>query len=343
MTKKINAEMAWFMKYRPITSNDYIFENDEHKSIVENIISNKIIPGNLLLSGSPGTGKSSIIQILLKVLNPENHELNVRKIESRKIDSLDNSISWFSYLPNGNCSKKICIIEEIDKCSSSFIGTLKDGLMEKYQNVTCIIATTNYISKLDDAILRRFNYKLEFTNKCNVNERMRRCKFILESENINYNENELLEFINVNSKENISNLITYLQAGSQVNNRFNPLSELINNGIVNNDNYKIINLTKNIFVKFINGTDIEKEIILKQINTSVIQSEWKSLTELLNMNYKIDYNDIFLDLFEYYKYKYPLLIPNIQEYWNKISSNEILSSEATYLAFVITSLNQINI
>jgi replication-associated recombination protein RarA len=54
----------WTEKYRPNTVENYVFTDPEQRQTVESWIKDGIIP-HLLLSGSPGTGKTTLAKILI--------------------------------------------------------------------------------------------------------------------------------------------------------------------------------------------------------------------------------------------------------------------------------------
>ena len=54
----------WVEKYRPNTVQDYVFVNERQKKQVEGWVSEGTIP-HLLLSGDPGTGKTTLAKVLI--------------------------------------------------------------------------------------------------------------------------------------------------------------------------------------------------------------------------------------------------------------------------------------
>ncbi len=114
----------------------------------------------------------------------------------------------------GLSSQKIVKIEEIDKLSSQAQVLLKDGLMEKYQETTTFLATTNYPEKLDPALRSRFNTQINFDEPLCLDELYMRLQYILESESIIYQETQLKAYIDSNSSKGLREMINDLELAS---------------------------------------------------------------------------------------------------------------------------------
>jgi DNA polymerase III gamma/tau subunit len=65
------AQSAWFEKHRPLTIQDVVFTNEEHKNLANQWITNEKIDGNILLTGAAGTGKTTLSQILIKTIKKD--------------------------------------------------------------------------------------------------------------------------------------------------------------------------------------------------------------------------------------------------------------------------------
>lgn len=274
------------MKYQPKNISEYVFDNDEYKTLVEKWLTQEYIDGNLLMSGPAGTGKTALTEILVKALIK--HEYDLKVIKSRSVNQIDELYSWCQIQSIGS-KKKIVYIEEFDKLSSTAHTTLKDSILEKFQDNVTFICNTNYINKIDPAILSRFNYK--FILKGNKEESFNRIVDILTKENIHYNERLLKDFVNINYKKGLRNLITSIQIGS-VSGVLN-LQETILDSLED----EIIKLTLDIYKIAFNANKIElKKIILVDPINSLISKEYSSLIEIIQFNNDIDWNKVFLEL-----------------------------------------------
>jgi len=109
---------------------------------------------NVLLSGSPGSGKTSMAKILIKghphIFINVSDESSVETIRT-KIHDFCSTVS----IMDGENMIKIVVLDEFDGASDQFYKALR-GTIEKYAKTTRFIATCNYLNKIPDAIRSRF-------------------------------------------------------------------------------------------------------------------------------------------------------------------------------------------
>jgi replication factor C subunit 3/5 len=91
--KDINIKLPWVEKYRPKNSNEIVLE-PFIKTKIDKILELKSIP-NMIITGEPGTGKTSTILFLAKQIYENNYDdyvLELNASDDRGLSIINNTI-----------------------------------------------------------------------------------------------------------------------------------------------------------------------------------------------------------------------------------------------------------
>lgn len=290
------SQKSWFIKYAPQNVEDLIFDNDDHKKLIKNWLSQEYIDGNVLLFGSFGLGKTVTAEILIKQIIKAQNDLLIAK--ERSVKEIRERIQPFVSKRPVKSKQKIVYIEEMDKMHKDAFNLLKTGLMEKYQDICCFIGCTNYIKKIEGAVQTRFNYKLPF-NGSNIEGIIERMKYILNTEGAGYNEEELSKFVYANNQSGIRELINSLQNSFIANNGNINFQNIQKTGSIEGN---IIELIKNI-INIVISLDVKgKKMALDYPENSKISEDYKQLVTILHNNIDINYDSIYSNIYDITRY-----------------------------------------
>jgi len=185
----------WVEKYRPSTIDDCILPESIKKSFSDIVSSGE--SQNLLLSGSAGCGKTTIAKALCNELDSDYIMINCS--EDGNIDTLRTKIRNFASTVSISGGKKIVILDEFDYSNAQSMQPALRGFIEEFSNNCRFILTCNFKNRIIEPIHSRctnisFNIPNSEKPKLAANF-MERLKFILNEENIPYEEKVLAQLI----------------------------------------------------------------------------------------------------------------------------------------------------
>ena len=202
-------DIPWVEKYRPNNLSEVV-GNSQIIDSLKTISENGNLP-NLILSGPPGTGKTTSIMALAHELLGENFKkatIELNASDDRGISVVRDKIKSFAIqkipLPPGR--HKIIILDEADNMTSAAQGSMR-VIISDYSNTTRFVLACNDSSKIIEPIQSRCSL-LRFSKLKNEEIKSRLIK-IIEIEKIEYDEeglDALIETCNGDMRYALNNL-----------------------------------------------------------------------------------------------------------------------------------------
>ena len=192
------AENLWVEKYRPKKIDDCIL-TIELKETFKQFVNQKELP-NLLLSGTAGTGKTTVARALCEELGVDYIIINGSD-EGRQIDTLRHKIKNFASTVSltETARHKVVILDEADYMNPESVQPALRNFIETFYKNCRFIFTCNYKNKILPALHSRCTViDFTITNGQKVKtatQLMNRLCSILTDENIEFNKKVIAELI----------------------------------------------------------------------------------------------------------------------------------------------------
>ena len=137
----------WVAKYRHNTVDGYVCVDQAQREQVESWIRDGSIP-HLMLSGSAGTGKTTLAKLLINELGVDEYDVMLANgsKEARKVEWVDKLISFCQTMPYGKF--KVVLIDEADYMNPNSVQPALRNLMEDYSQTVRFILTCNYPTQI---------------------------------------------------------------------------------------------------------------------------------------------------------------------------------------------------
>lgn len=190
-------QFLWVERYRPRVIEDCILPEAVKKQFKQ-FISKKEIP-NLLLSGSAGTGKTTIARALCNELDCDYIIINGSD-EGRQIDTLRTKIKQFASAVSFEGKTKVVILDEADYMNRDSVQPALRGFIEQFAENCRFIFTCNYANRLIDPLHSRttvIDFKLAPSDRPVLASKfLKRMEYILDTEGVEYSQRVLAELLN---------------------------------------------------------------------------------------------------------------------------------------------------
>ena len=197
--KLVNMKHSvWPERYRPQCLEDLILPKKDKAKIAE-WLKNHDMPHLGVFGDIGGTGKSSLMNVLVKELDTETLRINGSK--DNGIDDMRYTVTGFADKMSVQGYKRLVCIDESDYLTNAAQATLRTDL-EVYSPTATFIFTGNYTDRLIPQLLQRLSAGMFDLDDIFANNKkelgtqiFKRLIFILENEKVEYKNDDVMEVV----------------------------------------------------------------------------------------------------------------------------------------------------
>ena len=191
----MSIDFLWVEEYRPKTIDDCILPQSL-KTLFTSFIQKGEL-SNILLSGPPGIGKTTVAKALCDQLNCD--WVMINGSEEGGIDVLRNKIRNFASTVSLSGGKKVVILDEADYLNPQSTQPALRGFIEEFHKNCRFILTCNFKNRLIDPLHSRFStieFRINPKDKPKLASKLfERAVYILKEQNVDFDEPVLAELI----------------------------------------------------------------------------------------------------------------------------------------------------
>ena len=189
------TDFLWVEEYRPKTIDDCILPQSL-KTLFTSFIQKGEL-SNILLSGPPGIGKTTVAKALCDQLNCD--WVMINGSEESGIDVLRSKIKNFASTVSLSGGKKVVILDEADYLNPQSTQPALRGFIEEFHKNCRFILTCNFKNRLIEPLHSRFStieFRIANKDKPKLASKLfERAVYILKEQNVDYDEPVLAELI----------------------------------------------------------------------------------------------------------------------------------------------------
>ena len=193
------SDFIWVEKYRPKTIDECILPEGIKKTFKEFLNTGEI--PNLLLSGPPGIGKTTVAKALCQQMGADYYLINGSD-EGRFLDTVRNQAKNFAStvsLMESEAKHKVIIIDEADNTTHDVQLLLRANIESFYKNCRFIF-TCNFKNRIIEPLHSRcsvIDFAIDKKNKPDIQAQFfKRLVSILEIEKVDAEKKVIIELIN---------------------------------------------------------------------------------------------------------------------------------------------------
>lgn len=191
----MSTDFLWCEKFRPKTISETILP-DDLKQTFQQFVDQENIP-NLLLTGGPGIGKTTVARAMCEQLNVDYIVINGSM--NGNIDTLRTEIKDFASTISFTGGRKYVILDEADYLNPQSTQPALRNFMEEFSKNCGFILTCNFKNRIIEPLHSRcsvIEFKIGSKDKASMASQMyKRVKTILSDESVTYDQKALAELI----------------------------------------------------------------------------------------------------------------------------------------------------